>query len=110
MSANELAMTYAALILHDSGVEINAENLKKVAQAANVQVKAYWPRLYERILAKNDIEKLVANVGTASAAVAAPAAPTAAASGAAPAAAKAAPVKEEVKEEEEEAPQFDLFE
>merc|ERR1711912_117308 len=46
MANSELCCTYAALILHDSDVEINADNLNKVIKAAGVSVEPFWPGLF----------------------------------------------------------------
>merc|ERR1712159_429537 len=43
MSAGEVGCTYAALILHDDGLEVNEENIKKLITAAKVECDSYWP-------------------------------------------------------------------
>mmetsp|Transcript_22935 Transcript_22935/g.64448 ORF Transcript_22935/g.64448 Transcript_22935/m.64448 type:complete len:122 (+) Transcript_22935:119-484(+) len=95
---DELAVTYAALILHDDNIPITAEKLDAVCKAAGVSVAGYWPTLFAKLLEKQDIEKLITSVGAAGPAVAP------AAGGAAPAAADAPAeeAKEEAKEESEE--------
>ncbi|OMJ23041.1 60S acidic ribosomal protein P1 [Smittium culicis] len=96
MSISEKAITYAALILADDNVEINADNLKTVVSAANVSVDAIYFSLFAKALAGRDVNDMLMNVGSASAA--APAA-----GGAAPAAAaEDAPAVAAVEEEAEE--------
>jgi len=70
--------------------------MNKVLSAAKVSVEGYWPGLFVKALKGQDIDKLLANVGSAPAAGAA-----GAAAGAGAAAAE--PEKEEEKKEEEEA-------
>ncbi|MEW5298248.1 MAG: hypothetical protein WDW36_001393 [Sanguina aurantia] len=106
MSTSELAVVYAALILHDDGLEITAEKLVAITKAAGITVEPYWPALFAKLFAKKSIGDLIASVGSGGGGGGA--APAAAA--AAPAAAAAAPKKEEKKEEsEEEDMGFSLF-
>jgi ribosomal protein L12E/L44/L45/RPP1/RPP2 len=65
MATSELACTYAALILHDDGLEITAENLNTILKAANVSVEPYWPSLYAKLFAKKSVGDLITNVGAA---------------------------------------------
>jgi large subunit ribosomal protein L12 len=85
---------YAALVLHYAGKEITEENVKKILEAAGVEVDDVRVKALVAGLKSIDIEEVIKN---------AMAAPVAAA---APAAAAAAPAeeekKEETKEEEEE--------
>merc|ERR1719230_1551283 len=54
------ACTYAALILHDLGVEINEENINKLIAAANVQgVKSYWPGLFVKLISAEGMGKIL---------------------------------------------------
>merc|ERR1711988_954446 len=96
MSAGELGCTYAALILHDDGLEISEENLKTLLNKAGVVYESYWPSLYAKMLKSNDIAELIAKPsgGGGGGAVAA-------AGDAAPGAAAAAAEEEEEEEEEE---------
>ncbi|KAG7610278.1 hypothetical protein ISN44_As05g022980 [Arabidopsis suecica] len=80
MSTSELACTYAALILHDDGIEISAENISKLVKTANVNVESYWPSLFAKLCEKKNIDDLIMNVGAGGCGVARPvttAAPTA---------------------------------
>ncbi|EER26194.1 hypothetical protein D8B26_003465 [Coccidioides posadasii str. Silveira] len=110
MSNPELAVSYAALILADDGVEISADKLQALLKAANVQdVEPIWTSLFSKALEGKDVKDILTNVGSAGAA--APAAGVAAAAGGA-APTEAAPAAEEKKEEEEESDEdmgFGLF-
>jgi small subunit ribosomal protein S11 len=74
---DDLACTYAALLLHDGGVAVNAEKIATVLKAAHVDVPAFYTKLYARVLANRNLDDFL----TTTVAVSAPAA------GAAPAAA-----------------------
>ncbi len=63
MATSELAVTYAALILHDDGLEITADNLNTILKAANITVEPYWPSLFAKLFAKKSIGDLITNVG-----------------------------------------------
>merc|ERR1711862_1023024 len=54
----ELAMSYAALILHDDGLPITEENLEKILAAANVKVQPFWPRVFAKILDGKDADTI----------------------------------------------------
>merc|ERR1712054_395709 len=100
----ELAMSYAALILHDDGLLITEENLEKILAAANVKVQPFWPRVFAKILDGKDadtINDIIMGGG------AAPAAGGAAPAGGA-AAAEEAPKEEAPAEEEEEESDEDM--
>ncbi len=103
---DELLCTYAALILHDEKLEISAENISNVLNAAGAKVEAYWPSLFARALATAKVSDLLQAVGTPGAA-AAPAA--AGASPSAKAVDKKAAAKEQPKEEEDADMGFSLF-
>ena len=94
----ELACVYAALILGDEGLPVNADNIQHITKAANVRVLPFWPAVFARTLGKADITEMILHAGAAPAA----AAPAAAAGAAAPAAEEKKEEKEEKKEEEEE--------
>merc|ERR1712124_172228 len=94
----ELAMSYAALILHDDGLPITEENLGKILAAANVKVQPFWPRVFAKILDGKDadtINDIIMGGGAAPAA-----------GGAAPA--EEAPKEEAPAEEEEEESDEDM--
>merc|ERR1739845_76002 len=108
MANSELCCTYAALILHDSDVEINADNLNKVIKAAGVSVEPFWPGLFASALSGVDVAGLITNIGSG---VGSAPAGGAAAGGAAADAAPAEEAKKEESEEEESDSDmgFDLF-
>lgn len=98
---SELACTYAALILHDDGVEISADNISAIVKAAGVTVEPYWPGLFAKLFERKSLEDYLGAVGSA------PAAGAVAMGGGGGAAAAggdggAAEEKEEEKKEEEE--------
>ncbi|KAG5381954.1 hypothetical protein IGI04_033424 [Brassica rapa subsp. trilocularis] len=87
-NTSELACTYAALILHDDGIEITASFLLSFSTCfTNVNVESYWPSLFAKLCQKKNIDDLIMDVG-ASGDAAAP---------------------EEVKEESEDDMVFGLF-
>lgn len=97
---DELCVSYAALMLHDDGVEITTEKLEKIIKASGNTVEPYWPMLFTKALKTADIGEMLSNVA------AAPAAGAAAAAG--PAAVEEAPA-EEKKEEAEDVDMGGLF-
>jgi len=111
---NELAVTYAALILHDDNAPITADKINTIVKAAGLTVPPFWANLYANVLGKHKIDDLIMNAGGSGAPAPAPvAAPVAAPSG------KDSGKKEEPKEskkkeekkvsEEEEIGAFGLF-
>ncbi|KAA8644807.1 hypothetical protein EYZ11_009329 [Aspergillus tanneri] len=106
MSTAELACSYAALILADDGVEVTADKIQTLLDAAKVQeIEPIWSSIFAKALEGKDIKDLLTNIGSAGPAVAAPAA----AAGGAAAPAEAAEEKEEEKEESDEDMGFGLF-
>merc|ERR1712224_636571 len=99
---DELCVSYAALMLHDDGLEINAEKLNKIIKASGNEVEPYWPMLFAKALKGQDVGALLSNIGSAGGS-AGPAA--AAATTAAPAEEK----KEEKKDEPEDVDMGGLF-
>merc|ERR1712094_9313 len=63
MSAGELGCTYAAMILHDDGLPITEDGLKKLLDAAKVQYDSYWPSLFAKYLDGNMDELLTSPGG-----------------------------------------------
>lgn len=104
MSA-EASVSYAALILADSDVEISASNLLAITKAAGASVENVWAETFAKGLEGKDLKEILFSMAAAApAAGSAPAA--AAASGDAPAAEEAA---EEEKEESDDDMGFGLF-
>ena len=95
---DELMVTYAALILNDDGVTINADNINKLIKAAGGSVEPYWPSLFANLLQGRDVNELLLNAGAAGPS-AGPAGAGGAAAGGDDAAEEAA--EEEAEEEEE---------
>merc|ERR1711865_566700 len=62
LMTSQLACTYAALILHDDGLALSAENIKSLTTAAGVEIEAYWPGLFAKALANADMDGLLTNV------------------------------------------------
>ncbi|KAL9642810.1 hypothetical protein ABK040_009885 [Willaertia magna] len=70
---DELACTYAALILHDEGISITADKIKDLTVAANITVEPFWPTLFAKFFAKVKVSDILSNIGGSPAgAVAAP--------------------------------------
>ncbi|KAH3660296.1 hypothetical protein OGAPHI_006882 [Ogataea philodendri] len=105
--STEAALSYAAIILSDSDVEISAENLLKLTSGANLEIDNIWASIYAKALAGQDLNALLTNfsVGAAPAAGAAP--------GAAAGASEEAAAEEEeasaAEEEEDDDMGFGLF-
>jgi len=56
---DEYACTFAALILHDEGIEITADKIKKVVEASGNKVDGYWPGLFAKALAGRNVGELL---------------------------------------------------
>ena len=104
---DEYCCTFAALLLHDEGLEVTADKMKKLIEASGNKVESFWPGLYAKALSGRNVGDLLSGGGAAPA----PAAATGAATGAAPAAEKKAeaPKKEEKKEDEDMGGPIGLF-
>eukprot|EP01130_Rhizamoeba_saxonica_P006255 TRINITY_DN2492_c0_g1_i2.p1 TRINITY_DN2492_c0_g1~~TRINITY_DN2492_c0_g1_i2.p1 ORF type:complete len:114 (-),score=42.82 TRINITY_DN2492_c0_g1_i2:56-397(-) len=66
MSQNaELACTYAALILHDGGVDVTAAGINALIEGAGLQdVPPFWPNLFQTVLKERSLDDIIANAGT----------------------------------------------
>jgi len=106
-NVDELATSYAALILHDEGLAITADQMLALTKAANINVQKFWPTLFAKALQGKDVDALLSSTGGAAAAPAA--AGGAAAAGDAPAAEVKEEKKEEVKESSDEEMGMGLF-
>ncbi|KEF56366.1 large subunit ribosomal protein LP1 [Exophiala aquamarina CBS 119918] len=112
MSNNELAASYAALILADDGIDITADKLNTLIKAAGVaDIEPIWATLFAKALEGKDVKDMLLNVGSGGGAAAAPAAggATGAADSGAAADAPKAEEKEEEKEESDDDMGFGLF-
>merc|ERR1712167_175401 len=69
MTNSKLSMgcTYAALILHDGGVEISSEKINQLLEAAGVNVDSYWPRMYAKSCTKSKMDRLITGIEVAAA-------------------------------------------
>jgi len=103
----ESSLSYAALILADSEIEVSSENLLTLTSAAKVSVDKIWADLYAKALETQNIKELLTNISTGASAGAAAAAPGASSA----AAEEAAPEEkeEEAKEESDDDMGFGLF-
>jgi len=86
---------YASLLLHSAGKEINEENVKKVLEAAGIQVDEVKVKMLVAALKEVKIDEVIKQ------ATAAPIVPTAAPTAPAQATVPAEEKKEEEKKEEE---------
>jgi len=108
MSTAELATSYAALILADDGVDITADKLQTLINAAKVpDVEPIWTTLFAKALEGKDVKDLLLNVGSGGGAAAAPGVGGGAIGGAA-APGEEAPAEEAKKEEEKEESDEDM--
>eukprot|EP00997_Jenningsia_sp_PLL12_P009997 NODE_7099_length_473_cov_55.608491_g6284_i0.p1 GENE.NODE_7099_length_473_cov_55.608491_g6284_i0~~NODE_7099_length_473_cov_55.608491_g6284_i0.p1 ORF type:complete len:123 (+),score=39.61 NODE_7099_length_473_cov_55.608491_g6284_i0:24-371(+) len=110
--ADELACTYACMILHDGGLEITADRINAILSEAGVKVEGYYPALFADFVSKNDLGSMIGGVVCGGGGgAAAPAAGGGGGGGEAPAAAskKEEKKKEESDEEEEGDMGFGLF-
>jgi large subunit ribosomal protein LP1 len=95
---SELACTFAALILYDLKTDIDANKIKSIITAANVQVEPFWPSVFAKYLQGKDVGSLLLNIGGGSTG----GAPAAATGGASADSGAAAEEKKEESESEEE--------
>ena len=59
---NDACCSYAALMLHDDGIEITQERLNKAITSSGNQTEAYYPGLYAKALKGADVGALLTNV------------------------------------------------
>ncbi|KAG2742592.1 hypothetical protein P692DRAFT_201809627 [Suillus brevipes Sb2] len=110
VASAELAATYAALILADEGIEITADKILALTDAASVELEPIWATLLAKALEGKNVKDLLSNVGAGGGAPAVGAPAAAAAGGAAAVEApKEEEKKEEAKEESDDDMGFGLF-
>lgn len=63
----ELSCTYAALILHDEGLEVSASQMAKLIESSGNKVDSFWPTIFAKALAGKNVADLLCG-GAASAA------------------------------------------
>mmetsp|Transcript_44487 Transcript_44487/g.105426 ORF Transcript_44487/g.105426 Transcript_44487/m.105426 type:complete len:126 (+) Transcript_44487:68-445(+) len=110
---DELVCTYAAMILHDDGAEVNAANMANLIKAAGCSVEAYWPMLFAKMIDNVGMEALVkmgsGGGGGGGGGGGAAAAAGGGGGGGGGGAAEAKKEEKKEEEEEEEDMEFDLF-
>merc|ERR1711959_102936 len=99
---DELCCSYAALLLHDEGLEITAEKLDAVIKATGNTVDSHWTGLFAKALSEANIGDMLESCSKAG-----PAVGPAAGGGAA--AVEEKPKEEEKKEEVEAVDMGGLF-
>ncbi|CAL8074148.1 unnamed protein product [Calicophoron daubneyi] len=119
MSKSELACVYASLMLADDDIDITADKINTVLQAARIKfVEPYLPTLFANALRGKNVKDLLMSAGSAGVAVAPAAAAPAEAEQSAGAKAPAKGAEEKKKKEEEKKAEseeseddmgFDLF-
>ncbi|SCV05066.1 LANO_0G17722g1_1 [Lachancea nothofagi CBS 11611] len=105
--STETALSYAALILADSEIEISSEKLLTLTSAAKVDVEGIWADIFAKALDTQDLKSLLVNFAAGGAAAAPVAGGAAAAAGGDEAAAEEK--EEEAKEESDDDMGFGLF-
>ena len=71
---SEMLCSFAALILHDDKAPLTSENITKLIKAAGGDVPPFYPKLFSKLFAANDIPTLLAKGGSGGGGGAAPAA------------------------------------
>merc|ERR1719398_486075 len=61
---SELLMMYSAMILHDEGSDLSAENLSAVIKAAGGKVESYWPTMFAKMMKGKDFGDQIKKAGT----------------------------------------------
>merc|ERR1712228_1048487 len=62
---DELCCSYAALMLHDDGLEISAEKISKIIKDSGNEVEPYWPMLFAKALKGANVGDLLTAVASA---------------------------------------------
>ncbi|CAH6719893.1 60S acidic ribosomal protein P1-alpha [[Candida] jaroonii] len=91
----ETPLSYAALILSDSDIEISSENLLTLVRKANIEIEDIWADIFSKALSGQNLKDLFFNISSG------PAAPAAAGAAATGGAAEEAAAEEEEEEKEE---------
>ncbi|KAJ5075029.1 60S ACIDIC ribosomal protein P1 [Anaeramoeba ignava] len=60
----EMAITFAVLLLQQEQIKITPDKLKKVLDAADVSVEPYWFKLFTNYAEENDISALLSGAPT----------------------------------------------
>ena len=64
---NQLALTLASFLLHDSKTPVNADNLNKVLKSAHLDVPALWTNAFVHTLEVAPLDKLLSCGGSSNA-------------------------------------------
>lgn len=65
LSTAEAACVYAALILHDDNIEVTADKMNALIDAAGVDVEPVWATIFAKALEGKNIGDFLMNVGSA---------------------------------------------
>eukprot|EP00419_Tripos_fusus_P051728 CAMPEP_0172838662 /NCGR_PEP_ID=MMETSP1075-20121228/28032_1 /TAXON_ID=2916 /ORGANISM="Ceratium fusus, Strain PA161109" /LENGTH=81 /DNA_ID=CAMNT_0013682205 /DNA_START=76 /DNA_END=318 /DNA_ORIENTATION=+ len=57
---DELLCTYAALVLHDDGADVDPGAMTNMIKAAGCSVEAYWPPLMAKMVKSIGMDSLIA--------------------------------------------------
>lgn len=60
----ETAVSYAALILADEGVEITTEKLQALLKAAGVEIEPIWSTMFAKALKDKDVKEVLTSIRT----------------------------------------------
>merc|ERR1711959_55263 len=63
---DEMAVTYASVLLHSCGKPVTEDNINKVLEAAGLSVESHVPFLYVKALKTKDMSDLIQNAGSVS--------------------------------------------
>ncbi|KAK7036141.1 60S acidic ribosomal protein [Favolaschia claudopus] len=66
MSSNDLAATYAALILADADSEITADKILALTNAAGVELEPIWATLLSKALEGKNVKEMLSTIGVGS--------------------------------------------
>jgi len=107
---DELACTYAALILHDTGQSITAEAINTIVSTAGLKIQAFWPNIFEKVLKERNLDDLLLAAGSGGGVASSGTTTTTTSGGGEVTGGTEDNQEEEKKEESEEAAlEFDLF-
>ena len=106
---SDAAVSYAALILADAGLDITADNLLALTKAAGADVESVWADVFAKALEGKDLKEILSGFHNAGPAVAAGSGAAAAAGATGGEAAAAEEAAAEPEEESDEDMGFGLF-
>lgn len=58
----QIAVSYAALILADEGVEITTDKLQALLKAAGVEIEPIWSLIFSKALKDKDIKQILTTI------------------------------------------------